>query len=377
MSVSTIVTKQLATPSGPLSMRQVSATIDRPGGRQQIELWMDASHHLTRLIIPADGLTVIREDLTSIAIRELRAPHPGDEDVFIPATGFALAATLTRPAPADGRVPAIVLVGQPSATDRDEVTDEVPIFGHLAGALADAGFAVVRFDRRGTGQSGGRIERATLDTYAGDAVHVVTWLRRRKDIDADRLAVLGYGEGGPVALLAAAREKRLKAIVLAGSPGRTGREVVLQQQEQELAVLPLTSAERAERAALQRRIIDALTMGGSWEGVPADIRADADTPWFRSWLAFDPALVMKRVNAPILILHGAADTRIPPAHADALETLARARRRPPTETRKVVPPDVTHLLASDTAGPASDDQALSPEVVSAIVTWLRDTLGRR
>ena len=381
LTVTALSIKQLATPAGPVSMRQVEASIAKPGGAQAIELWIDQDNHLARLVVPAEGLTVIRDDLASIAIRELRVPHPGDQDVFIPATGFNLAATLTRPAGAAGRLPAIVLVGPQGTQDRDEITDGVPVFGRLAAAIADAGFTVVRYDKRGTGQSGGRTEHATLATYAEDVVHVITWLRRRKDVDSDRLAVVGYGEGGPIALLAAEREKRIRAVALLGSPGRTGREVVLEQQAQELAALPISADERARRSALQRRIIDALTIGGSWDQVPAGLRQQADTPWFRSWLLFDPAPVMRRVDKPILILHGGADTRVPVAHADALEALAAARKRPVAHTRKTIVPGAGPLLvdteAGGSAGQSTAEQRLSPGVTSALTSWLRDVLPER
>jgi pimeloyl-ACP methyl ester carboxylesterase len=280
-------------------------------------------------------------------------------------------------------VPGIVLIGGPGPQDRDETREGVPVFGLLAGALADAGFAVVRYDKRGTGQSGGRTERATMTTYTDDVLHAITWLRRRKDVDGDRLAVIGYGEGGPLAMLAADREGRIDGVVLLAAPGRTGRDLVLEQQERELAALPISDAEKAQRTALQRRIIDALTTGGNWDQVPADVRADADTPWFRSWLLFDPAEAMRDVDKPVLIVHGGADARMPPMHADALEALARARRRPPTHTRKIVVPNVTHALveaasaapAGEAAGgpaTAASERSLAPAVTSAIVSWLRE-----
>src|SRR6185295_1319994 len=66
------------------------------------------------------------------------------------------------------RLPAVLLVGAIGPADRDGVTFGIPILGQLAGALADAGFIVVRYDKRGLGQSGGRAESASLTDYAED-----------------------------------------------------------------------------------------------------------------------------------------------------------------------------------------------------------------
>ena len=59
----------------------------------------------------------------------------------------------------------------------------IPLFAQLAGQLAERDFVVLRYDKRGVGKSGGRIERVTLDDYAEDAIAAVKWLAKRKDVD--------------------------------------------------------------------------------------------------------------------------------------------------------------------------------------------------
>lgn len=108
----------------------------------------------------------------------------------------------------------------------------IPIFGQLSGQLAKAGFFVVRYDKRGVGQSGGRPESATLASYAEDAISIVNWLRKRKDIDPKRIALVGHSEGGAVALLAGdIAGDKVTALGLIAAPGMTGREIVLAQQK--------------------------------------------------------------------------------------------------------------------------------------------------
>ena len=79
----------------------------------------------------------------------------------------------------------------------------IPTLAQLAGAIADAGFLAVRYDKRGFGQSGGRSESATIQDFAEDVRAVVRWLEKRKDVDPKRIAVVGHSEGAWVALLAA------------------------------------------------------------------------------------------------------------------------------------------------------------------------------
>ena len=86
-----------------------------------------------------------------------------------------------------------------------------------------------------------------------------------------------------------------------------------------------------------------------WEGVPEEVRTQADTPWFRSLLQFDPAQVMPQIKQPILIVQGDLDTQVPPHHAEQLAELARERKKaPPVEAVHL--PGVNHLLVKATTG---------------------------
>ena len=101
----------------------------------------------------------------------------------------------------------------------------------FAGALADAGSMVVRYDKRGIGQSGGRAESASLNDYAEDVRAAIKMLENRKDVDLKRIAVVGHSEGGLVALIAASKEKKIAAVGLIATPGITGADIVLAQQQ--------------------------------------------------------------------------------------------------------------------------------------------------
>jgi pimeloyl-ACP methyl ester carboxylesterase len=279
----------------------------------------------------------------------------------------------------------VVLVGgvDHGPQDRDYGIYGIPIFGQLAGHLSDAGYFVVRFDRRGSGQSGGRIENATLAEYAEDVLGIVNWLRRQRDVDRNRIALIGYGEGGPIAMTAAAREDQIRGIGLLAAPGVSGRAFALEQQTLALDRMKQATADRDAKIALQTRVLDAVISGKGWEGISAELRYQADTPWFKSWLLFDPARVIDRLEQPMLILHGALDQETPVTHADRLDTLGRSRRKiGDTHTRKIVVPGVNHLLVRAETGHVDEytalgDRTLAADVASAIVTWLNETLPAR
>jgi fermentation-respiration switch protein FrsA (DUF1100 family) len=78
--------------------------------------------------------------------------------------------------------------------------------------LTARGFAVFGFDYRGFGRSGGRQGRVTLDEQRDDAINAVHFLHTRPEVDAGRLAVIGWGMGASHAIRAAAADPRLRAV---------------------------------------------------------------------------------------------------------------------------------------------------------------------
>jgi pimeloyl-ACP methyl ester carboxylesterase len=350
------------------------------GGEMAVNVWADATGHLLRISVAAQGLEVAREDIASAAARTTSFSVPGDETVRIPASGFSLAASVSRPVGTTGPVPAVILVPGSAAIDRDGAQAGVPVLGHFAADLVKAGFLVVRYDRRGIGQSGGRAETATINDYAEDVRAVIAWLdRQRKAVDRRRIALVGYGDGAWIAMRAADRDNRVAALALVSGISTTGAEYTLEQQRQLLEGLEATDADRQAKIELQQRINEAALKGTGWDELPETVRAAADTPWFQSFLAFDPARVLRNLREPILVVHGERDTEVAPYHADRLAELARARRRK-VDTELVRVPGVNHLLVPATTGSVEEygtltDPRVSPAVTSAIGTWLSRVMG--
>jgi uncharacterized protein len=378
LAVRSVTAEQLKTPSGILATRKYAVTIQNIGATVDATIIVDDRNRFARLDMPAATLTVIRNDLASVTVRAVSARNPTDADVIVPANGFNIAGTLTTP-PGVGRLrhPAVVLVGGSGPIDRDETVAGIPIFGQLAGSLAERGFIVLRYDKRGVGQSGGRTETVTLTDYADDLIAATRWLARRDDVDSRRLAIVGHSEGGAIAMLAAAREKKIAALVLAASIGTTGAELILEQQRHQLDLLNLPESERNEKIALQKKIHDAVVTEKGWDALPPQVRRQADTPWFRSLLTFDPSSTMPHVRQPILIVQGDLDKQVAPEHAEKLAALARARKKA-GDVQVVHIPDVNHLLVRATSGevqeyPDLQEKTISPDVPVAIADWLKKT----
>ena len=368
----------IQTASEIVRARRTAVKMLVPGTSLDVEVWADQAGHLLRVSVPAQNLEVVREDLASVAARRVAISRANDEQVRIPSNGFNLAGTISKPLAASARpVPAVILAAGSGPLDRDETAYGIPIFGQLAGRLADAGFLVLRYDKRGVGQSGGRIESATMSDYADDLRAAVKFLAERKDTARRYLAVVGHSEGGSVAMLAAGKEKRITALVLVATIGVTGAELNMTQVTRALDRAKRPDAERQTTIDLQKRIQTAVLTGKGWEGVPEPLRRQADIPWFKSFLAFDPARLVSDIKQPMLIVQGLLDTQVDPSNADRLETLARGRKSAGA-VDVVKLQGVNHLLVPAVTGEADEyaslrDRAISSAVIDAITGWLQKT----
>ncbi len=377
-----VTTERIDTPRAQINATKYSLLLVNPppAGELPLNLWAGPTGNLLRLSIPSQTLEMAREDIASAASRTAAFSLPGDEAVTIPAIGFNLAGTITKPANAKEPLPALVLIGGSGPTDRDETVAGIPVFGQLARDLVAAGFIVVRYDKRGVGQSGGRSESVTIADYAEDARSVVRWLEKRKDVNKERIGLVGHSEGALVAMLTAGRERgKVSAIALVAGPSTDGSTIVLEQQKHLLDQMKVDAVQRAEKVALQEKVNAAVISGRGWQDLPEAARKVADTPWFYSFLTFDPARAMRDMRQPVLIVQGELDTQVKPYHADKLLEFAKARKTEAiAEVVKV--PGVNHLLVPAKTGEVTEypqlgsDATVAPQIGAAIAAFMTKAL---
>jgi fermentation-respiration switch protein FrsA (DUF1100 family) len=178
------------------------------------------------------------------------------------------------------------------------------------------------------------------------------------------MVAIGYADGGAVALIAAGHDKAIDAVVTVDASGSLGADLLLVQQRRVLDDLKLSPTDRQARIALQKKIQAAVISGKGWEGIPEPLKRQADTPWFRSVLTYNPAQVLPLVRQPLLIVHPDLDPNVPPSEADLLAGIAQTRKKAPPATVVHVP-NVNHTLADATT------RAISATLVSAVVEWIR------
>src|SRR5918996_1161911 len=89
--------EQFQTTSRLVSTRRTQITLNLPGAKLDGHVWSDEGGRLVRLSLPGQSLDVVREDVAAVSSRSVPISRSNDEQVRIPANGFTLAGTLSRP----------------------------------------------------------------------------------------------------------------------------------------------------------------------------------------------------------------------------------------------------------------------------------------
>jgi uncharacterized protein len=287
------------------------------------------------------------------------------QDLRIEGDGFTLAGSYSPAGP-------IALVAVHGA---GEGTRESPLLRHLHELLPAHGIGVVTFDRRGEGESTGDATRGRFDLQAEDALAVL------RAIDAERVGLFGYSQGGWVAPIAATLSEDVAFLVLVASIGVTPSEQMMVAVERQLRLAGYGDDVVERALGLRRRFEHWIHEQAPEpdEALAADLSAAVDEPWagqlwlpptlldeesVRLWIDemdFDPRPIFARVRVPTLSFYGADDSWAP---VEASAEAWRAVRG--NEVDVVVVPGAEHDMKFP-------DGEFAPEFERTLVDWL----GRR
>ncbi|AZP17807.1 alpha/beta fold hydrolase [Streptomyces aquilus] len=201
--------------------------------------------------------------------------------------GLHLAGTLVRPRKATPS--AVVLVHGGGVT-----REEGGFFTRLAGGLADAGIASLRFDLRGHGESEGRQEELTLSTILNDIRVMLAHVH--KATQAEQITLLGASFGGGICAYYAAKQPSEVTRLVLFNPQLDYKRRTIDSRPYwtDDAISDDAAQELNERGALQ--FTPTLRHG---------------RPILNEVFWLNPYEALGEVQAPTLIVHGTADTLVP------------------------------------------------------------------
>lgn len=299
------------------------------------------------------------------------AVRAAEQPIQLDTPSGTLFGTLSLPAATalGSKVPVVLIIAGSGPTDRDSNNALLP--GHndclkmLAAALADAGFASVRYDKRGVAASrASAVSESALrfDTFVDDAAGWIVKLRA--DARFGRAIVVGHSEGALIGMLVAQRGGVDGYVSIAGIADGLG--VVLRKQ--------LAGRLPPDLAGTNERILTALEHGQTSSDVPAALTSfyrPSVQPYLVSIMRYQPADQMARVRVPTLIVQGTSDLQVGVEQARALKAA-----RP--DATLVLIPGMNHVLKDVGDDPARQQASygdpampLHPQLAPAIVDFLR------
>ncbi len=137
------------------------------------------------------------------------------EEVFFENTidHITLAGTLTVPNNLTS-FPTVILIAGFGPNDRNLTGMGHTYFKVLAEYLTQQGIAVLRYDKRGVGQSTGDWSTVTSEDLARDVMAGIDYLKTREEIDSAKIGLIGFSEGGLIASLVASQCKNIAFAIL-------------------------------------------------------------------------------------------------------------------------------------------------------------------
>jgi len=265
-----------------------------------------------------------------------------EERVSFTSHGLKLAGILHLPEPRAERSAAF-LVLHGFGSNKDGVGGTT-----VARMLSGLGYAALRFDFRGCGESGGERGRIICKEQVEDTRNALSFLAGRGDIDPKRIAVIGQSFGAAVAVYTAGVDRRVAACISSGGWGDGAKKF----RRQHASPRAWRKFSAMMKAGKRRRRSATPMMVPRYDIVPIPPRLRGNlAPGSIMEFPFEVVESMFEFNAnevvgriaprPLLLLHSASDSVTPTEQS--VELFARAGK--PTDLHLIA--DVDHFMFSE------------------------------
>ncbi len=238
---------------------------------------------------------------TVLFLSTLALPALAQEEVIsFESQGQKVVGTLSLPE--GGPAPVVILFHGFTGT-RDELpiaTTEEGVFSRTARLLREAGYASLRIDFRGSGESEGDFADTTYEGQVADGLKAVEVMAADPRVKGTDLAIIGWSQGGLVATAVAGRSGTPKALALwaAVADPKTTFEGILGK---EAVAAGMKTGDTPYEITL-----------------PWGAKIGLKQGYFDGVASFDPARELSAYKGPLFVAQGSLDTTVLPVNADLL-----------------------------------------------------------
>jgi len=329
------------------------------------------------------ALTWRREGLAPRIARRVEIERR--EDVRFSNRSVQLAGTFISPS-TGGKHPAIILVHGSGPENREFILP-------FARFLVARGMAVLGYDKRGVGGSTGEWQTATFDDLADDVVAAFEYLRKRSDIDAAQIGLLGVSQAGWIMPIAAVRAPDIAFLISISGAAVAPAETSLDETRNEMAAAGRRPEMIEQIISLMRVEYRFAQTGEGWEEYlaarqqlatrfggtpPPNFPGSREDPLWQTMRAFyfyDPGPTLRRLRTPTLSILGELDKNIvADKNKAAWETALKVAGN--RDYTLIILPKTNHLQWEAKTGNNAEEPSLQG-FVPAYFTTIQDWLAKR
>ncbi len=355
-----------------------------------------------------EGINAVPLVLTKDAVEEVRLNRPQEpikpypyyeEEVTFhnEEDNVILAGTLSLPKPTSKKPPVVVLISGSGPQDRNQSFATHKTFLVLSDYLTRNGIAVLRYDDRGFGESTGNFAEGTTADFAADVLSAIAYLKKRQDIDVNKIGLIGHSEGAIISPMVANQSNDVAFIVMLGGTGTAGKEVSLTQaldyrnfpvpDENKYEAYVKEAIEIAssnkETAIVRKELTNyyqnselltsLLPSNVAKDEFIENLVASRTTPWIRYFYNYNPGSEIKKIKIPALALYGSKDTQVPPKYH--LQPVKEALEASKSKKHEVILLEgLNHLFQESKTGLISEytqiEQTFAPKAMATISSWI-------
>ena len=229
--------------------------------------------------------------------------HFKESEITLKTATGDIFGTLTTPEKAK-KSPVVLIIAGSGPTDRDcnsRLGIKTNAYKMLAESFALNKISTLRFDKRGIAKSNAAMSSESdirFDNYINDAIGWIDLLKNDKRFS--KIFILGHSEGSLIGMVAAEQSAVSGYISVegAGSPIDTILRRQLKQQ------LPKQLMDESNK------ILDSLRSGKTVSKVNPvllSLYRPSVQPYLISWIKYDPAVEIRKLTIPVMIVQGTTD----------------------------------------------------------------------